>query len=202
MSYLATLFAILSEKYFRNLDTLRYNCKCTSVLEENKRLPFQLIVEGNKMAEALAIIGIIACVAAIVLFVMALIKRSGWGVVRSGAIFMVGLILFIVGVITSSPRETVSPVEVPTPTREAELGKSRDNPVPFGMSLTYGDQQLTILGSERLNKIGWSTPDEGNIYLAVKLRVNFVSERTEKRNYLSASDFRVVGTTGYVYDHE
>ena len=148
----------------------------------------------------LGIFGILACVAAIVLFGIALFKKSGWGLVRAGAIFTIGLILFIVGVATSSEPESTSPAEVPTPTQNSQVGKSLNNPVPFGTSLTYGDQRLTILGSERLTGIGWTNPEAGKVYLAVKLKVDFLGERIEKRQYLHGSTLRVTGRSGHIYD--
>jgi len=45
------------------------------------------------------LIGIFACVAGIVLFVRGLIKKSGWWLIRSGAIFVAGFILFVVGLV-------------------------------------------------------------------------------------------------------
>jgi len=64
------------------------------------------------MGVALFLIGILAIIAGIVMFILALVKKSGWGVVRSLAIGGVGLILAIVGVVvgvTQEAPESVSP---------------------------------------------------------------------------------------------
>jgi hypothetical protein len=159
------------------------------------------------MGVALFIIGILAIIAGIVMLIMALVKKSGWGVARSLAIGGVGLILAIVGVIvgvTQEAPESVSPT-IPLPSETpppSEVGKSRLNPVPFGSSLTYGEERLTVISSNRLTEIGWSTPNAGSIYLVVNIRVDFLGDPTEKRHYLSTSEFRVVGSGGHIYDAE
>jgi len=145
------------------------------------------------MGVALFLIGILAIIAGIVMFIVALVRKSGWGVVRSLAIGGVGLILVIVGVVVGVTQE------VP-PT--GEVGDSRLNPVPFGSSLTYVDEQVTVVNSRRVTEIGWSTPDAGNIFLIVNVKVDFFGDPTEKRHYLSTSDFRVVGSGGHIYDAE
>jgi len=154
------------------------------------------------MGIALGIIGMLATIAGIVLLIIALVKKRGWGVVRSLAIVVVGIILFFVGVFTTPTPEGVSPTPPSeTPPATSEVGKSRLNPVPFGSSLTYGDQRVTVLGSQQLTEIDWSSPDEGNVYLAVKIKVDFLGDPS-KTNYLSKSDFDVVGNSGYVYEYE
>ncbi len=144
------------------------------------------------MGAALVLIGILAIIAGIVMFIVALVRKRGWGVVRSLAIGGVGLILAIVGTV-------VGITETPT---VADIGKSRLNPVSFGLSLTYGDERLTVVNSKRLTNIGWSTPDAGNIYLIVNVRVDFLDDPSEKRHYLSTVTFRVVGSDGHIYDAE
>jgi len=144
------------------------------------------------MGIALGIIGMLATIAGIVLLIIALVRKSGWGVARSLAILVVGIILFFVGVFTSPTPEGVSP------TPPSEVGKSRLNPVPFGSSLTYGDQRVTVLGSQQSAEIGWSTPDEGNVYLAVKIKVDFLGDSLKSQR-LRRSDFEVVGNSGYIY---
>ncbi len=154
------------------------------------------------MGIALGIIGMLATIAGIVLLIIALVKKKGWGVARSLAILAVGIILFFVGVFTTPTPEGISPAtpsETPPPT--SDVGKSRLNPVPFGSSLTYGDQRVAVLGSQKLTEIGWSSPDERNVYLAVKIKVDFLGDPS-KTHYLSKSDFDVVGDSGYVYEYE
>lgn len=145
------------------------------------------------MGVALFLIGILAIIAGIVMFIIALVRKKGWGIVRSLAIGGVGLILVIVGVVVGVTQE------VP-PT--GEVGESRLNPVPFGSSLTYVDEQVTVVNSRRVTEIGWSTPQAGSIYLVVNIRVDFLGDPTEKRHYLSTSDFRVVSSGGHIYDAE
>jgi len=151
------------------------------------------------MGIALGIIGMLATIAGIVLLIIALVKKRGWGVARSLAILVVGIILFFVGVFTSPTPEGVSP------TPPSEVGKSRLNPVPFGSSLTYGDQRVTVLSSQQLTQIGtgWlaDTPKEGCIYLVVKLKIDFLGEPSQI-HHLYESDFDVVGDSGYVYEYE
>jgi len=68
------------------------------------------------MGIALFLIGVLIIVAGVVLFIVALVKRSGWWVLRSGAIFGAGLILVIIGVaigISEKPSEEV-PSGTPT----------------------------------------------------------------------------------------
>jgi hypothetical protein len=158
-----------------------------------------------KMGVALFLIGILAIIAGIVMFILALVKKSGWGVVRSLAIGGVGLILAIVGVVvgvTQEAPESVSPTisppsETPPP---SEVGKSRLNPVPFGSSLTYEEKRLTVISSNRLKEIGWSSADVGSVYLVVNVKVDFLGNPSEKMNYLSTFVFRVVGSKGKIYD--
>jgi len=152
------------------------------------------------MATALLVIGFLAGIAGIVLLIIALVRKRGWGVARSLAILGVGIIMFIAGGIMLPEPEAISP-ETPSETPQPEIGKSRLNPVPFGSSLTYGDQRVTVLGSQQLTEIDWSSPDEGNVYLAVKIKVDFLGDPS-KTNYLSKSDFDVVGNSGYVYEYE
>jgi hypothetical protein len=47
------------------------------------------------MGIALGIIGMLATIAGIVLLIIALVKKKGWGVARSLAILAVGIILFL-----------------------------------------------------------------------------------------------------------
>jgi hypothetical protein len=145
------------------------------------------------MGVALFLIGILAIIAGIVMFIVALVRKSGWGVVRSLVVGGVGLILAIVGVVVGVAQEA-------PPT--GEVGESRLNPVPFGSSLTYGEERLTVISSNRLTEIGWSTPDAGNIFLVVNVKVDFFGDPTEKKHYLSTFDFRVVGSKGVIYDAE
>ena len=145
------------------------------------------------MGVALFLIGILAIIAGIVMFIVALVRKSGWGVVRSLAIGGVGLILVIVGVVVGVTQETPPP---------SEVGESRVNPVPFGSSLTYGEERLTVISSNRLKKIGWSTADVGSVYLVVNVKVDFLGEPSEKKHYLSTFVFRVVGSKGVIYDAE
>lgn len=61
------------------------------------------------MAEALLVIGFLAAIAGIVLLIIALVKKKGWGVARSLAILGVGVIMFIVGGIMLPKPEAISP---------------------------------------------------------------------------------------------
>jgi len=163
------------------------------------------------MAAALLIIGLLAGIAGIILLVIALVKRRGWGIVRSVAILAAAGIMFIVGAITFTEPEAISPgtpSETPAATSEAPaagVGKSRLNPVPFGSSLTYGDQRVTVLDSRQFTQIGtgWlaDIPKEGHIYLAVRLRIDFLGDPS-KSYHLYKSDFDIVGNSGYVYEYE
>jgi len=163
------------------------------------------------MGIALGIIGFLAAIAGIVLLIIALVRKRGWGVARSVALLAAGGIMFVVGVVMTPSPESVSP-GIPSetlPTPEApppsEIGKSRFNPVPFGSSLTYGDQRVTVLSSQRLTQIGtgWlaDTSKEGHIYLVVKLKIDFLGDPS-KIHHLYEWDFDVVGDSGYVYKYE
>ncbi len=145
------------------------------------------------MGVALFLIGILAIIAGIVMLIVALVRKSGWGVVRSLAIGGVGLILAVVGVVVGVTQEAPPTVEV---------GESRLNPIPFGSSVTYVDEQVTVVNSKRVTEIGWSTPDAGNIFLIVNVKVDFLGDPTEKKHYLSTSEFRVVDSGGHIYDAE
>ncbi len=150
------------------------------------------------MATALFVIGFLAGIAGIVLLIIALVRKRGWGVARSLAILGVGIIMFIAGGIMLPEPEAISP-ETPSETPQPEIGKSRFNPVPFGSSLTYGDQRVTVLGSQQLAEIGWSTPDEGNVYLAVKIKVDFLGDPSKSQR-IYTFNFDAVGDSGHVYD--
>ncbi len=163
------------------------------------------------MGVALFLIGILAVLTGVVLFVWALVRKRGWGVARSLALGGVGVVLAIVGIAVGIGEEagepgTITPVTPITPTTPetpvaTEVGKSRLNPVPFGSALTYGDQRVTVLNSERVNQIGWYTADPGKVYLVVKLKVDFLGDPSQSY-HLYKSDFDVVGSSGYVYDYE
>jgi len=116
------------------------------------------------MGVALFLIGLIAIVAGVVLFVWALVRKRGWGVVRSLALGGVGIVLAIVGVAVGvgeeiEKSETITPTTPATPTTSetqvsTEVGKSRLNPIPVGQALTYGEQRVTVLSSERVKQMG------------------------------------------------
>lgn len=151
---------------------------------------------------AVGIVGLFAAIAGIILLIIALVRKRGWGVARSLVMLAVGAIMLIVGAVMSPEPETISPgtpSEAPAP----EVGKSRLNPVPFGSSLTYGDQRATVLNSQRLTQIGtgWfpSIPKEGNIYLVVKLKIDFLGDPSKIHN-IYTFDFDTVGDSGHVYD--
>jgi len=61
------------------------------------------------MGVALPLIGILAVLAGVVLHVWALVRKSGWGVVRSFALGGVGVILVIVGITIDFVEETEKP---------------------------------------------------------------------------------------------
>jgi len=165
------------------------------------------------MGTALFLIGILAILAGIVMFIIALVRKKGWGIVRSLAIGGVGLIIAIVGMVfgitqeaTKPDSEAISPATVTeskpeTPTAN-EMGKSRLNPVSFGLSLTYGDKRVTVTDSERVSKIGFSRADDDSIYLIVNIKVDFLGDPSEKKYYLSTSNFRIVGSIGHIYGAE
>ena len=114
------------------------------------------------MGVALFIIGILAFLASVVMLVIALLRKRGWGVVRALALGGAGIVLVIVGIAVgvgeaTEKSETITPAAPATPTTPettvvTEVGKSRLNPVPAGAALTYGDQRVTILSSERIKK--------------------------------------------------
>ena len=153
------------------------------------------------MGIALGIIGFLAAIAGIVLLIIALVRKRGWGVARSVALLAAGGVMFIAGVVMTPSPESVSPAPEVSP--PAEVGKSRLNPVPFGSSLTYGDQRVTVLSSQRLTQIGtgWlaATPKEGNIYLVVRLKIDFLGNPSQT-HHIYRFDFDVVGNSGYVYE--
>ena len=49
------------------------------------------------MPTALGVIGLVAILAAVVMFVIALVRKKGWGIARSFVLGVVGFILVIVG---------------------------------------------------------------------------------------------------------
>jgi len=157
------------------------------------------------MGAALGIIGILAAIAGIVMLIIALVRKAGWGVARSLALLGAGIVMFIVGVAITPEQETISPSIPPETPLPQETGKSRLNPVPFGQLLTYGDQRVTVLDSQRLTKIETGLfpdiPSEGNIYLVVKLKVDFLGDPSQSQQ-LYKSDFDVVGDSGRVYEYD
>jgi hypothetical protein len=157
------------------------------------------------MGPALGIIGMLAAIAGIVMFIIALVRKAGWGVARSLALLGAGVIMFIVGIAITPERETISPGTHEETPPASEVGKSRLNPVPAGLALTFGDQRLIVLDSQRLTQIGtgWfaDTPKEGNNYLIVKLKIDFLGDPSNSQ-HLSESDFDVVGNSGRVYEYE
>ena len=161
------------------------------------------------MGVALGLIGILAILAGVVLFVWALVRKRGWGVVRALALGGTGIVLVIVGIVVgigevAEETETVTPAGSETSVVTA-VGKSRLNPVPVGSALTYDDQRVTVLGSQRLTQIGtgWlaDTPKEGDIYLVVQLKIDFLGDAS-RTHRLYKSDFDVVGDSAYVYEYE
>ena len=136
-------------------------------------------------------------------------RKRGWGVVRSLALGGVGVVLVIVGTAVGIGEEIEKGETVTPAAQETEVltgvGRSRLNPVPDGSALTYDDQRVTVLGSQRLTQIGtgWlaDTPKEGNIYLIVKLKVDFLGDAS-RTHRLYEFDFDVVGDSAYVYEYE
>ena len=164
------------------------------------------------MGIALFLIGVLAIIAGIVMFIIALIKKRGWGLLRAVVIGVVGFILMIVGIIVGITQDSSEPVTesiAPTNTEDSsetstvnEIGKSRLNPVPYGTSLTYENQRVTVTGSNKVSEIGWTEANDSNIYLVVNVKVDFIGEQSEKKNYLSTISFRLVGNSGHIYDAE
>ena len=168
------------------------------------------------MAVALFLIGALAVLAGIVLFVWALVRKRGWGVARSLALGGFGIVLAIIGMVIGigeefgekrgkpdteviTPAITGSKPETP---KENEMGESRLNPVAFGFSLTYGDKRVTVTESERVSKIGFSRADEDSIYLIVNIKIDFLGDPSEKKYYLSTFNFRTAGSSGHIYNAE
>jgi len=141
----------------------------------------------------LFLVGILGIIAGLVLFIMALVKRSNWWLLRSGAIFGVGLLLLIIGIafgIAKGPSEEVTSA---TPTGEEspviDLGKTRSNPVPLGSSLRYGDTELIVLDLVRVQA------SEGKVHAVVTVRLRNVESQNESETYRE-SDFSIVGSKG------
>lgn len=163
------------------------------------------------MGVALFLIGGLFLLVGIVLLVIALVRKRGWGVVRGLALGGTGIVLVVVGVVVgigeaAQEEETITPATPTTPTAQetpsaTELGKSRFNPVPVGSALTYGDQRVTVVSSERVREIGWYNASPNKIYLTVKLKVDFLGDPS-RTHHLYKSDFDVVGNSGYVYEYE
>lgn len=80
------------------------------------------------------------------------------------------------------------------------VGRSRENPAPFGYPLDNGDRlECTVLGVERGISLGWETPGEGNEFIAVTLRLRNSGPPDQTKRY-APSDFRVVGSKGSIYN--
>ena len=160
------------------------------------------------MGVALFLIGLLATLAAGVLLVIALVRKKGWGIIRSLALGGVGIVVAIIGIVIGVTEEVqkpdnispVTPKSIPGTTQETEIGESRLNPVPTGKSLTYGDERIAVISSRRAANIGWSSPDVGKTYLIVNVEIDFFGDPSEKRHYLSSINFRVVGSGGQIYD--
>ncbi len=139
------------------------------------------------------------------MFVWALVRKRGWGVVRSLALGGVGVVLVIVGTAVGIGEEIEKGETVTPAAQETEVltgvGRSRLNPVPDGSALTYDDQRVTVLSSERVDEIGWYTASAGKIYLIVKLKVDFLGDAS-RTHRLYEFDFDVVGDSAYVYEYE
>jgi len=71
------------------------------------------------MGTALFLLGVLGIVAGVVLFIVALVRRSGWWVLRSGAIFGAGLLLVIVGIAIGISEEPSEEATLATPTSTA-----------------------------------------------------------------------------------
>lgn len=158
------------------------------------------------MGVALFLIGMLVFLASIVMFIMAIVRKKGWGVARSLVLGGVGIVLVIVGVAVGVAEEakkpgTIAPATPVTPT-VAEIGGSRSNPVPFGSSLTYQDERVTVFNSKRSYQIGYNRAEQGNTFLIVTIRVEFFGDPQQKKHYLSTLKYRVVGSKGHIYDAE
>lgn len=70
-----------------------------------------------EIALFLIIIGILAILTGVILFIIALIKKKGWGIIRSLVIFGAGIVLLFVGIIVAS----LQPGAVSPPEPSAEL---------------------------------------------------------------------------------
>jgi len=91
------------------------------------------------------------------------------------------------------------PTPVPTPTYNP-VGLTRANLAPLG-ELVVNDQEVecTVLGVERGISLEWESPEEGNEFISIALRLRNLGSADQTRHY-APSDFRVVGARGVIYD--
>ena len=158
------------------------------------------------------LLGIFAVPVGIGIWIYRAVKHKGktwigWGTA------LAGLILFIVGVSLTPSRapkeETLKVMVMPTSTPLPD-GKTRTNPVPFGLPLRYGDKEVAVLNVKKQSLIGekgeWKFPlvdyweaEEGKIFLIVTIRFRNVGSPDKTQHY-NTIDFRVVGAKGKIYD--
>jgi len=108
------------------------------------------------MGVAFVLIGLLAILAGIVMFIIALIRKRGWGVIRSLVIGGVGFVLVIVGAVVGVTQETTkpNPTTIPTPapapsvievTAQELWADYKANQV--AADLKYKDQTLKVTGT-------------------------------------------------------
>ena len=100
-----------------------------------------------------------------------------------------GLCSFVASLPTPAPTATYNPV-----------GLTRANPARLGKPVV-NDQEVecTVLGVERGIALEWESPEEGNEFIAITLRLRNLGSTDQTRRY-APSDFRVVGARGMIYD--
>jgi hypothetical protein len=96
------------------------------------------------MGVALFLIGLLAILAGIAMFIIALVRKRGWGVIRSLALGGVGLILAIVGIVVGVTQEAPKPVTptqepLPAPTEKLLGGIIKDLAYINAVNIPYSD---------------------------------------------------------------
>jgi len=95
------------------------------------------------------------------------------------------------------PTGTERPAPTPTP---IPLGLTRANPAPLGQPVV-NDQgiECTVLGVKHEFALEDWSPDAGNEFIAITVRLRNLASPDESISYFPKIDFQVVGSRGIIY---
>jgi hypothetical protein len=153
------------------------------------------------MGVALFLIGLVAIIVAVVMFILALVRKKGWGIVRSLAIGVAGIVLTSVGFGIGVWKELETPVAT-TPASSPTQAPQQRTPTVKNLPYEWTENDIIItihevflVDSETAE--GWI--DEG--YQQYKVQISY-KNTLHRTNYdvASVGDLKIMTDKGNLYD--